>query len=303
MRKKIHFIPLLAIPILMIIFGSFFDLSISQALYVRQDGLGQFAAAFGCLPCFAGWGLCGGGIAYFGLTQAKTKGTKAFFTIVGFAAWACGIFFFGNIFGGVNGYNLADNQKWIGYLVGAVLVVAAGFAGYKLMKKNPSVENLGIMVFIGVVTGLGAGLPNLIKLVVYRPRYRFLISEDGSFTYFRNWWESGKQIWESFKDTVARDEFKSFPSGHAGTSAGTIVLLTYLPRLFVKKMRRDQTLGLYLGIIYTLLVCLSRITMGAHFLTDLGFGFLLTAVLMVVGDFIFFKNAGKEELKTEEIKA
>ena len=54
MSNKWHLFSLFGIAILGIVFGSFFDLQINQAIYSVNNGFGIAMSAFGCLPVYIG---------------------------------------------------------------------------------------------------------------------------------------------------------------------------------------------------------------------------------------------------------
>ncbi|GAA4295226.1 phosphatase PAP2 family protein [Nibribacter koreensis] len=76
----------------------------------------------------------------------------------------------------------------------------------------------------------------------------------------------------------------SFPSGHAASAMALVGLLAYFCLLEVKHQRAKILLFL-MGLLYVLLIGISRIYLGVHFLTDVVAGFLLGLlwVVMAVG--------------------
>ena len=72
---------------------------------------------------------------------------------------------------------------------------------------------------------------------------------------------------------VAADEFKSFPSAHTANAA-TMLLLGLAP-LLQPRLRRYQKALVTFGFVWTAVVALSRILLGAHYLTDTAVGFLI----------------------------
>ncbi|MDE6060839.1 MAG: phosphatase PAP2 family protein, partial [Clostridia bacterium] len=78
------------------------------------------------------------------------------------------------------------------------------------------------------------------------------------------------RVLESFEKTYGvTDAFKSFPSGHT-CSAGTIYALIMIPTLFGyngKKEKLGATIACWVvPIVYTMLVAISRIMVGAHYM-------------------------------------
>lgn len=89
----------------------------------------------------------------------------------------------------------------------------------------------------------------------------------------------------------------SFPSGHAACATAIAVFVGYfLFQFFTKKSTR---IGIVLSCcLYVGLVCLSRMYLGKHFLTDVLMGVVLSAVICFVGiwfmRFIEKKKVGRK---------
>ena len=73
----------------------------------------------------------------------------------------------------------------------------------------------------------------------------------------------------------------SFPSGHATSAMSLIGLLCYFCLINIGN-KRIRIMLFSLGIIYILLIGLSRIYLGVHFLTDVGAGFILGFLWVLV---------------------
>lgn len=67
----------------------------------------------------------------------------------------------------------------------------------------------------------------------------------------------------------------SFPSGHASMSATSILLVDINER---HKVFKSKVVPLVFSSIFTILTAFSRLTAGAHFITDLVFGILITLI-------------------------
>jgi len=103
--------------------------------------------------------------------------------------------------------------------------------------------------------------------------------------------QPSQAILDSFKYTYGvKDAFKSFPSGHT-CSAGTVYALIMIPTLFGytgKKEKRAATVACWVvPIVYTALVAISRIMVGAHYMSDVTFGCTLAFVCMIISWEIF----------------
>ncbi|MBR1983997.1 MAG: phosphatase PAP2 family protein, partial [Clostridia bacterium] len=112
------------------------------------------------------------------------------------------------------------------------------------------------------------------KNIMNRPRFRFVL-ESNNVDHFRNWWQSGKDIKQSLELTTVTDEFSSFPSGHSAYSMFAIFLFPALSG-FITKLEKYKPLLFVLGFIWWGLTAFSRLTVGAHYLSDVCIAGLVT---------------------------
>ena len=108
-----------------------------------------------------------------------------------------------------------------------------------------------------------------------------MIAENGQVV-FAPWWSPGNadkaQLIAGGMDS---EEFKSFPSGHVANAA-TLLLLVLLPKLRASLQSYGGIL-FWTAALWTSFVALTRIMMGAHFLTDTVVGWAITVGLGVLG--------------------
>ncbi len=91
----------------------------------------------------------------------------------------------------------------------------------------------------------------------------------------------------------------SFPSGHAACATAIAIFLGLLLFKFLKSKRARVGVVICLGV-YVALVCLSRMYLGKHYLTDVLAGVAISATLCVVGIlFMKFCQKLKEKRKNE----
>ena len=112
---------------------------------------------------------------------------------------------------------------------------------------------------------------------------------------FQPWWVIGNAMKEQLLTLgVASEEFKSFPSGHTANTA-CAMLLCVLP-LLNRKLKGKENLLFFIGVCFTFLVALSRIIMGAHFLTDVVTGMAISLVIQMIMARVIFKNYSKDKV-------
>lgn len=293
MAKKWPFIPVFVLAITGIILGSFYDLAISNALYQAQNGFGLFMAAFGELPCYAGLGLVGGCLLSVELKNDKVLWRKIVAITIGALVAIFGAVLASKAIISRNAYNI-ESWWYLGYPIGFFIVGMTYLGGYFFAKKIDDPHALRDLLSILAVMATALIITTVVKNLNPRPRYRWLVGEvSGSFptsiNYFHNFWESASSLKSEVLaiDKGFSEEFKSFPSGHVTSGTMAILLLGYIPRLDSKLMKH-QILFFFIGFAYVLLLMYSRVLIGAHFLTDVSFGLLITTTCFFVMDMILY---------------
>lgn len=285
-NRKIYIIPLTVFTI-GIILGSLFDLQVSSALYSSKDVFGLAMASFGHWVGYSFLALMAGFIFRSGLKE-KVTWQKICEIALGVVGYFASTWLAGKEVSSVNGYNTPE-LKWLWVIVCGVLFAAIFFFGNIYGKKN---ENKAIILalFILVVFMMIELIPvsQILKSLVRRPRYRVVANDAyGYQASFTNWWETFK----GFDDLLAAnptadhfsEHFRSFPSGHAGVAGIMMFGLPYLT-LIEEKLKGKEFLLFIIGFIFTLLMCLSRIIVGAHYLSDVSFGGLFMTIFCIIAN-------------------
>ncbi len=274
---------MIAIMVAGFIIGSFYDFQINEALFSRNDTFSLIISVLGTVPGYCVLSFIAGGCLYIGL---KNKVPHIAWRIVAFfcvgAGAFCSVFFMGREFFGPNGFYFIGVHRAWGYLIALAPAVAVGFLGYYLTSKS-NYEKLWLVYFIIALVYLLSlvGGVTVIKSIVHRPRFRSLgMVPDLDF---HNWWVPCKE----YKDyllyaqehniALIEEEFKSFPSGHAGTAATFMCFAIFLP--YIDEKYDTASLVTYIcGGLWYLLVSSARMRVGAHFLSDVSMGGLLCIV-------------------------
>ena len=304
MKKRFHLLIIIGILLVGFIIGSFLDYKIDAALFNENNAFGLIMASFGVYPCYAGLAFIGGG---FLETTLKRKEMHIALKIVCFAlsalAYGMAIYLCGKELPSVNGYDVPQ-LAWLSYLICAVIFGGVYVLAFFVCKKGDQKQLwniLLVMTVIFVFALLPAGFA--IKLVIHRPRYRFVVREDPSL--YKNWWEMFPTYKELIGQTfsghvVSKEEFKSFPSGHSGTGMIMAMFLPYAA-IYFPKLKGKETLLFYIGAAYGFLMMFSRMLVGAHFLTDTCMGSLIVMVVFyVVNEFAVRKKLFDEPVKEVE---
>lgn len=280
------------------ILGSFLDLSINQSLFQDRNGFGIFMAAFGTAPGYAGLGFFGGLLGGLEIKSKHKTWLKVILWLVAFGCLGVGLYQESKEIFSYNGYNLASSLHWIGY-VGALILIGGPFALGVYLGPKVKNDRLWIIIFIMALVALIAlfGGVSLLKSLMHRPRYRLLVAGDPTNAHFKNWWErtSNHEVSSLINSEITEEEFKSFPSGHAAGSAMTMMIVAYLPYA-LPKLKKYQVVMYITAFVWTLLVCFSRMTVGAHYLSDVSMGGLIFIVCFMIGNEIVDKYVPKWNL-------
>ncbi len=238
--------------------GSVWDQPISAALYNPASLPGRFFAAFAEYPMALGMALAGGL-----LLAGRETGRGARSVLQGLGAALL-------LAGGVGvGIFLPARYGWVPLWAEVLLALAAcgaaarwGYAAGRRLGPAGARRAAGAIVLL---IALEYGAVTLLKELWSRPRYRFVAL--GSGAPFVPWWQP-QTPWRALFTAAgtASEEFRSFPSGHT-SNAALLLGLALLPRLEPRLAGRGRLL-FWCGAAYAAAVALSRIVLGAHYLSD-----------------------------------
>lgn len=271
MNKQPSFLPrqtlygALGAAALLIVLGSFVDYPLSSALYDATNPFALFFAAYGAIPAPLGC-VAAGVLLVCGHSRDK-KLPGMLQSIGGVLLAAAGtllVCFLPAVYLPVSPVLLAG--------VGVVLCLVTILLTRRLAKGADPAVILRVALAILLVILCELVVVNLIKVCWGRPRMRLVVSHPEA--YFFPWWRRGTALKEPLLAAgVAADEFKSFPSAHTANAA-TMLLLGLVPCLKPSLQKYRKALVAF-GFGWTAVVALSRILLGAHYLTDTAVGFLI----------------------------
>lgn len=283
-KKKCYLVygALFIIPLAIFIIGLFFDLNYAKTIY-NKNVFGVFFAAIGETPAYGGLAFVAGGL-YSYQKNIHKKVNKIILLLISTIFLVVGTFLSMRAMKSYNALNIPS--KW--YLTLPIAILLDGglcLLGYDFTNKTNNKDILRVLIFMGTVIVVQLLAITILKRVWGRPRYRFLISENGSLDYYRNWWEVNSGVKELFPN-ISSDNFKSCPSGHTA-SASCAFLIVLLPR-FNEKLKGKEVMLMIVAAIWALIVGFSRHLMGAHFLTDTSFAMMIVMIIFGVMYLIFF---------------
>jgi membrane-associated phospholipid phosphatase len=296
-KMRIPLIIAFAVAVIGIIFGSFFDLQISQAIAGSRNMFGLAISAICPTLGFAGVALMGGGFVAIIVKGKNHIALKILFGVLAAACLGVAIFYPAGEYFGENGFYWVA-PKWVGYLVVILPECAAMVGGYFLFKDYEN-DKLWIIFCVIVALLLIAllGVIPLIKDNMHRPRFRLVTSSPD--VDFYNWWEPCKDykgLIETFG--LSKEDFKSFPSGHTAETSILLVAATLFP-MASKKLQKIQ-LPVFIGAsALILLVAIARILAAAHYLSDVSWSATIVLLLTFIANEVL-ANIKAVQLKEEE---
>lgn len=248
----------------LLVIGAVFDMQISQAVYNPASNFGQFFNVFGELPAMIIGSFCALSLGVVARQRGK-KGNWIVFIIFVIIGVFCAVSSAAMITD--RAQNLSETASKV---IMFTVTIGVSLASYYLAKA--AAANNGEALYKAAVTGLWLFLIvtlaiNLIKMGWGRERYRHMM-EIGS--------TAGFSAWYLPQGLADGNEFMSFPSGHSANSAITLWLMlapTFVPALKGKENIFKALAGVWIG-----LVMISRIIMGAHFLSDVTMGMAVSVL-------------------------
>ncbi len=302
-----------------------FDLAITKALYEPTNGFGRFWEAFAEVPAFAVgcFGLC-----LIAFHHPKPSVMIHRFFLIGGLALAAGV----AIYCGYHNNKYVMRAFMLNYGTGIKILVIAlismatfalGFFPARLIKKERSGEAFLLGIFILAVFACTLLLMQGLKMIWLRPRYRTLVAlQDAGaigsadsfwlplwhpqfFTSFAKYEAGGEYGFtqEQINKAVellgitkwGKDEFYSFPSGHTMNTLAMLALC-YVPRLFPQADKKEK-LPLFIRICvyaFAVMIAFTRILRGAHNLSDVTLGFLLSGLVFDLGSHFLYERFLRE---------
>lgn len=266
--------------------GTFWDRDVSDVLYSRGSlpmlivsVLGQYL--FSAVFIFITGVLCRQ--AYLADTHTAKRVTGM--GVFGISALIMGIRGLDHVLDTENiGALLPDTEFSFGarLLMLAVFMLSLFFVGFALSPKEYD-STLFKRILAVLICFLAALIVlSLLKSVFARPRYRFTLMgiEGVEFTPWYAAAGNAKQAEIKYGLTGVQ-AFASFPSGHSLISMINIMALPCLAYIFPGLKKRAGALFV-IGACFGFGVMLSRIVLGAHYLSDVGFGALIAVVTSAV---------------------
>ena len=274
--------------------GSVWDYEIANAIYIgetpSENLFGIIFSFIGIIPTFVGWSFLSASILYLSKKQVgnvrKRRGLIAFSVLL----FVLSFFYFCNTLY-LSNANAFEVHFAVAYSIGIAVISVSAYLGYKLSEKSNDSELLKKALFLATVSLVVLVLISSTKEIMCRPRFRLVLAMDDA-SYFKSWWESGRSLNASLGNDAVTDEFSSLPSGHSAYSMFAIFIFPALAD-YVNGLQKFKPYLFALGFVWWAATAVSRLTVGAHYLTDVTIAGLVTIIayaIVSIANNVFLKR-------------
>ncbi len=303
----------------LLITATFTDLQVSQILtknslpkgqYYADDIFGRTFETVGCSPIYLMLGFAFHIIFWNVFIRVKDTLVKYFLLAV---STGCGVAAYFVMYKDVLRYivdqvGLDHNSVKTQFVTFSMIFMGCitcflGTLAVRNFKDETLKKLLSFAIAVILIAAVANGLVNLIKIPMGRPRYRGMNYEGaqsiGGFKNFKRWYEATAQpdtnslIWYY----GSTDACKSFPSGHTCSAGMSYCLIMLIDALKITDKKKKIALWVC-PIIFTGIVAVSRIMVGAHFFSDVLVGGTFAFVTMLLFREIFICK-GSHFIKTK----
>ncbi len=171
---------------------------------------------------------------------------------------------------------------FLALLITALTTFAVNNFSDETVKKFPR-----FAFAVALAVAFSSILVTILKEPFGRPRYRAM-NYSGDFSYYTRWYViNGQPDKEWMKATFSStDACKSFPSGHTQNAAMIFCIIMFKELLCITSRKKTALLWI-ISIVWTGLVAVSRIMVGAHFFSDVLIGGTIGFVSVIIAREIF----------------
>jgi membrane-associated phospholipid phosphatase len=299
-QTKLYISIVVTILFVLIVCGSIWDFEIANAVYIGQtpseNAFGIIFSYIGVIPTFVGWSFLGASILCLSRRVENTV-KRRWLIALSVLLFTLSFFYFCNTLYLSNATSFEVHFA-VAYSIGLAILFIFAYLGYRLAQSSKDSELLKKVLFLVAVSLLTLLIISITKELMCRPRFRFVLDAD-NVDYFKNWWESGREIKASLGMGMESDEFASLPSGHSAYSMFAIFIFPVLAD-YVFALKKFKAHLFAFGFIWWTMTAFSRLTVGAHYLSDVAIAGLVTIFSYLVVFIVKERLEGNKRVKRNE---
>lgn len=295
----------------LLIVATLFDLQISKAIadlgegqYRSQNLFGRFLESICAAPAYLMSGFAGAILVQNLYRREKNTANIVLMVVLVILCIAVLTYMSKQVFGYIAEHfafkhKLGGLMDWIAYIAMGMLLtlvllwITKGFSSDFLNKA------LAWCLIVILTAALSQIITQGTKLFIGRARFKTM-NAIGDFSLFTNWYQYvPKRTPDEMMQIlgITSEGFKSFPSGHATSSAIFFTLLA-LPQIVEKLNTKKGKIILNVCVFgYIAIAMFGRILMGAHFLSDVVMGCTITFTCYILSTLIINKITSKFLIK------
>ncbi len=280
------------------IVGTFWDEEIAKALYSPDNTAAVVITSTGLIPYFMAPVLFCGALYERSVHSSRSKPVKVilcavcvlialFVGFIGGGAIAdrnC----FGMLFPSIN-----RNYPVI-FIISVIVEYPLFFVGYHFANKTEDKLLTQRIIWLMIILLAAFIAMQALKHTFHRPRYRTAVLgfEGIGFVPWYTQFEGSAGFAEMY--SINADEFLSFPSGHSIQSVSAMYILPSVAWIFPKLKNKRVFLNVC-GFLFGCVIMVTRMILGAHYLSDVSMGAMIAAVLSLVYTSIQLRISAKQE--------
>ena len=266
----------------LLLVGTFYDEKISEAVNDPHGLVAMWISGIGAYPFFA-FAVLFGGCLYERTLHSDLNKALKFILCVFLILVITAVGFIGAgalVDKDSMGYIFPQLNRNIPVIlfISLVSIFPLAYLGYRLAKSSADEKLLKRVICLLLIFAIAYALLQIGKGTFHRPRYRLTLQgyEGIGFIPWFKPFLGYKDYIEQFG--IDKGEFRSFPSGHSILSTCMVIALQSLSRISIRLRDKQFQLGI-LGFLISFIIIISRVILGAHYLSDVSAGALIVSVL------------------------
>ena len=284
----ICFWSVIAVCLVGIAVGTFFDLQISEAL-ANKTALGTYFATY---SAFFAYCLlpAGGACIYTGLRQ-RGRAWRRVGLLIAVLAWFMAVYYSNSYFSKnvrpMFGYSAEGGAAFFAsaasWLLWAALYAWVPFVCARLLDSSSPTKLILVGAALITACFMADAAMQWLKQVASRPRYKYLLTLEDPASEFRSWYQMIPNL------AGTSDNYMSWPSGQMSI-VSPLLALPVLIDCMKRRSVRKKIAAFCLVCAFIVMCGYNRIHMTNHFLTDVCSGVLIVS-LLTAGIFAVFLKA------------